>query len=489
MNRSAAALLCVLWLGLPAPNAWSAPKVPPGSGSGAVLQAVPVSLSVLSRIGQKVSLSGFYYGGSIPMVIDDISRTDYNMELPAGCFVPLSGPRPSGLKSGDRITVSGLLERPGKTSSLKNSPAVLKISSLENVRIIAPRILPPATMKPVKPEMLRRLEKYRPGDLVPGRKFAVLIAGGGGPESNHIRYWNDLLTMYNILLGRGFAAADIFVFYADGAPPGDVEGKIDGSMAVNGTASRTNIQRCFRTIGTVSRDSDFIFIMTNDHGGGFLEVRTGSLDPGLYGGRVASAGEANDSISEAQFSLDLNGDGDTTDVLRADESLNMWTGRYYDDDFAADLNRITRYGTMVIHLEQCFSGGFLDDLRAPRRIIFSATSEQRVSRAHSASPAHPRAVQPYNEIFYWFAAALLGETPDGDYAVDRNGAPWTPNADYDGNGKVSVFEAFIFARRMNLKDGLPWYEDNNRPGCITVNVDTRNVPEGRDGWLGSRTFF
>ncbi len=85
--------------------------------------------------------------------------------------------------------------------------------------------------------------------------------------------------------------------------------------------------------------------------------------------------------------------------------------------------------------------------------------------------------------------ALLGETPDGDYALDRNGAPWTPNADYDGNGRISVFEAFMFARRMNLKDGLPWYEDNNQPGCITVNVDTRNVPEGRDGWLGSRTFF
>ena len=489
MNRSVAALLCLLWLGLPSPNAWSAPKVPPGSGAGEILQAVPVSLPVLSRIGQRVSLSGFYYGGSIPMVIDDISRTDYNMELPAGCFVPLEGPRPAGLKSGDRITVAGVLERPGKTSPLKNSPAVLKIASPENVRIVTPRILPPAKMKPRKPEILRRLEKYRPGDLVPGRRFAVLIAGGGGPENNHIRYWNDLLTMYNILLGRGFAAADIFVFYADGAPPGDVEGKIDGTMPVSGTASRTNIQRCFRNIGAVSRDNDFIFILANDHGGGFLEVRTGSLDPGLYGGRITAAGEPDDSISEAQFSLDLNGDGDKNDVLRADESLVMWSGRYYDDDFAADLNRITRYGTMVIHLEQCFSGGFLDDLRAPRRIIFSAAGEQRVSRAHSASPANPQAVQPYNEIFYWFVTALLGETPDGDYAADRNGAPWTPNADYDGNGRVSVFEAFMFARRMNLKDGTPWYEDNNQPGCITVTVDTRNVPEGRDGWLGSRTFF
>ena len=489
MNRSVAAFLCVLWLVLPSPWAWSSPKVTAGGSAREILQAVPVSLPVLSRIGQKVSLSGFYYGGSIPMIIDDISRTDYNMELPEGSFIPLEGPRPAGLKSGDRITVTGVLERPEKTSPLKNSRAVMKISGHEGLRIVTPHVLPPAKMKPRKPEILRRLVKFRPGDLIPGRKFAVLIAGGGGPENNHIRYWNDLLTMYTVLLSRGFAAADIFVYYADGAPPGDVEGKIDGTMPVNGVANRTNIQRCFCNIGNVSGNNDFIYILTNDHGGGFLEVRTGSLEPGLHKGRITTTGEPEDAIPETQFVLDLNGDGDRTDVVRADESLILWSGRYYDDDFAADLNQITRYSTMVIHVEQCFSGGFIDDLRAPRRIIFSAASGQRLSLAHSTSPANPQSVQPYNEIFYWFVTALLGETPDGDYAVDRNGAPWTPNADFDGNGKVSVFEAFMFARRMNLKDGIPWYEDDCQPGCITVNVDTRNVPEGREGWLGSRTFF
>jgi len=489
MNRSVAAFLCVLWLVLPSPWAWSTPKVTAGGSAREILQAVPVSFPVLSRIGQKVSLSGFYYGGSIPMIIDDISRTDYNMELPEGSFIPLEGPRPAGLKSGDRITVTGVLERPEKTSPLKNSRAVMKISGHEGLRIVTPHVLPPAKMKPRKPEILRRLVKFRPGDLIPGRKFAVLIAGGGGPENNHIRYWNDLLTMYTVLLSRGFAAADIFVYYADGAPPGDVEGKIDGTMPVNGVANRTNIQRCFCNIGNVSGNNDFIYILTNDHGGGFLEVRTGSLEPGLHKGRITTTGEPEDAIPETQFVLDLNGDGDRTDVVRADESLILWSGRYYDDDFAADLNQITRYSTMVIHVEQCFSGGFIDDLRAPRRIIFSAASGQRLSLAHSTSPANPQPVQPYNEIFYWFVTALLGETPDGDYAVDRNGAPWTPNADFDGNGKVSVFEAFMFARRMNLKDGIPWYEDDCQPGCITVNVDTRNVPEGREGWLGSRTFF
>ena len=479
-------ILCFLFQPLPAMGA-----VQPHPVVAVQLKEASISLSpaLLARIGEQVTVSGFYYGGSVPMIIDDIARTDYNMELPPGCFLPLEGSRPAGLKSGDRITISGVLAKPSPASRLAQTPAILRIERPDAIRIVSPVNAPKTKLAPKKPGILRSIEKYRPQDLEPGNRYAVLIAGGGKPESNYIRYWNDLLTMYNILLARGFDASGIFVFYADGAEPDpETEGKLDGTMPINGVASRTNIQRCFRDLGRISAGNDLVFILANDHGGGFLEVRSGPFEPGLSGGRVTTTGEINDAISESQYSLDLNGDGDTNDVVRVDESLSMWGGRYYDDDFAADLNQITRYGTMVIHLEQCFSGGFLEDLRGPDRIVFSAASEQRPSRAHSPSPSNPQTVQQYNEIFYWFVTALLGETPDGDYALDRNGNPWTPNADYDGNGKISVFEAFMFARRMNLKDGMPWYEDNNQQGHISVNVDTTNVPEGSDGWLGSRTF-
>ncbi|MGI6792475.1 hypothetical protein [Aminivibrio sp.] len=95
MNRSVAVFLCMLWLGLTPPAASSAPKILTGGGAGEVMRTVPLSPAILSQTGRKVSLSGFYYGGSVPMIIDDISRTDYNMELPEGSFIPLEGP-PSG---------------------------------------------------------------------------------------------------------------------------------------------------------------------------------------------------------------------------------------------------------------------------------------------------------------------------------------------------------------------------------------------------------
>lgn len=484
-----------LWLffsplpALTAPRTLPRPPVAPPP-LAVIPSEVFFSRDIAEKIGRTVTVSGVYYGGSIPMIIDDISRTDYNMELPPGSFLPLEGPRPEELKSGDLITVSGLLAKPEPASPLHAAPAVLKMASPDAIKISKPRSLPAAKLRPKKPEVFRRLEKFRPEDLVPGRRFAVLIAGGGGPENNHVRYWNNLLTMYSILLGRGFMAADIFVYYADGLEPDpEQEGKIAGTMPVSGMANRTNIQSCFRNLGRIAGEKDFIYILCSDHGGGFLDAREGPNSPGLRGGRITQIGEPDDAISESRFTMDLNSDGDTTDVLRADESLSMWTGRYYDDDFADDLGQVARYGSMVIHLEQCYSGGFLDDLRAPNRVIMSAAGEQRGSRAHSSSSSNPQSVQQYDEILYWFITALLGETPDGDYLLDRNGNPWTPNADDDGNGRVSVLEAFMFARRMNMKDSTPWYEDNGQPGCVKVNLNTRNIPEGKDGWFGSRVFF
>lgn len=481
---ASAVLICIF-----AAAATAAPKLPPRGAAAGAAQTLSVSPRILSMTGQKVSVTGYYYGGSVPMIIDDISRTEYNMMLPEGCYVPIVGPRPAGLKSGDKITVSGIVEKPAPDSPLKDSRAVLKTAVPEGIKILAPSAAPGGRKGLRKPELLRKLERFRPEDLVPGKNFAILIAGGGSPENNHIRYWNDLLTMYNILLGRGFGAADIFVFYWDGFPPDETEGKLEGTMPLSGPATRSKIQRCFRDIGAVSGKNDLIYIMTNNHGGGFLEERSGSLDPGIYGGRVTNSGEPYDAISEAQFGLDLNGDGDMRDTVKVDESIIMRSGRYYDDDFAEDLARIQKYRVMIIHLEQCFSGGFIDDLRAPGRIIFSAAAEQRSSRAHRYSTTNPVNVPVYNDFFYWFAAALLGETLDGDYALDRNGAPWTPNADADGNGKVSVLEAYMFARRLHQGDGIPWYGDDGLPGYIKQNYDTRNWPKGKIGWLGSRTFF
>ncbi len=187
--------------------------------------------------------------------------------------------------------------------------------------------------------------------------------------------------------------------------------------------------------------------------------------------------------------LDLNGDGDRTDVW-CGPTRALFCGA---DGITTTLRcrpepEISRYGTMLIHVEQCF----------PR---ISSTTSGLHGGDHLFPPRAGRGSPgPHHELGQSSACSTLqrnfllvyhcppGETPDGDYAVGSVALPWTSNADFDGNGKISVFEAFMFARRMNLKDGISVREDDGQPGCITARTPGTCPRAGRVGF-GSRTFL
>jgi hypothetical protein len=114
-------------------------------------------------------------------------------------------------------------------------------------------------------------------------KYAVLIAGGANPGNNHVRYWNDLSTMYGILRANGYKAADIYVLYADGTAR-------DASMPVNYSATRANITTVFNLLAPKMSSFDKLYIMLNDHGGGLLTETINGYSPGVYGGVDDSKG-------------------------------------------------------------------------------------------------------------------------------------------------------------------------------------------------------
>jgi hypothetical protein len=117
---------------------------------------------------------------------------------------------------------------------------------------------------------------------------------------------------------------------------------------------------------------------------------------------------------------------------------------------------------MVVVLEPCFSGGHLADLRGPNRIIVSASSEYEFS--WGGAPGN------HDEFSYYFIAALNGATHDGT-AV---------NADANGDGVVSIVEAFEYAVANDGQPETPWYEDDG---------DGRGhrgpLPQGGDGVWGA----
>jgi hypothetical protein len=130
------------------------------------------------------------------------------------------------------------------------------------------------------------------------------------------------------------------------------------------------------------------------------------------------------------------------------------------------VNKITNYDRILITMEQCFSGSFIPSLTAARRTVMTACSATESSWA--------RAGLVYDEFTFWYFAALTGSKPDGTGAV---------NADTNGDGKISIVEAYNFARSHDGASETPYFEDDGvAPGHSGA------MPAGGDG-VQSATIF
>lgn len=160
--------------------------------------------------------------------------------------------------------------------------------------------------------------------------------------------------------------------------------------------------------------------------------------------------------------IDVNQDGDMDDWVSVDESIDLNPEpELTDDEFKALVAQI-HTGTVIVILEHCYSGGFIDDLSGSGLVILTAARETESS------------LQSMDGFITMVAAALRGERRNGDEL----------NADENADGNVSLLEAFNFSSERNKVMGLPQYDDNG-DGI----GHTSPVPYGGDGSLGSITFL
>ena len=158
--------------------------------------------------------------------------------------------------------------------------------------------------------------------------------------------------------------------------------------------------------------------------------------------------------------IDVNEDGDMDDWVSIDEKICLHGGAdMLDDEMAVFLDRIDA-NVISIFMEQCFSGGFIDDLSASDRVISTATEEETMSWG--------------NLFVELFTSAFHRATPYGE-AVD---------ADHDQNGHISMREAFNYAAEHDYYDETPQYDDN---GDGTGHPQP--IPQGGDGSLGAVTYL
>lgn len=357
-------------------------------------------------IGKEVQVQGYYYDGSIPMILDDIKLVEMDKIIPESRYVPIAGPKPRGLKSGDRVSLTVKLEKPagGDPVYLRKESSVLRFTSSTPVKKLqATRLRLPTVQRHV----IKVIGRVR---VIP-RYHAVLIAGGWDAANNHVRYWNDLKTMYAILRNKGYAASNIHVLYAGGTAR-------DASMPVHYAATSANINTVFNQLKTRVKANDTLYIMLNDHG--------------------------------------------------SSNALCLWNHTTMSNTgFAAQVNKITNHDKMVIQMKQCYSGGFTQPLTRTRRSVMASCSPSQVSWAHSSLQ--------FGEFTYWYFAALTGTKPDGSGSV---------NADANHNGKVSITEAYNFARAHDTRPETPHFEDN---GASPWHSGA--MPSGGDGVRSSSIYL
>ncbi len=260
------------------------------------------------------------------------------------------------------------------------------------------------------PSAIRGSINALPPCMNPGHCYAVIISGGADSYNNWERYYGDVSFMYKTLVNDyGYLDDHIIVLMSDGTDAGldqhkyddtyvnsnpDLDG--DGDDDVGFSATNANIGTVFDDLQTRLENSDHLFIFTTDHGGPENDPQVG------------------------------------TDVI-----INLWYETMRDDQFDANLDKITATVPIMITMEQCYSGGFIDD------VIPGPVGQERVI-ATAANAFESSWGDTFSTL--WISAVA---------GHDKGGA--SVDADTNNDGTVSMSEAFIYARDNDHESEHPQY--------------------------------
>lgn len=242
-----------------------------------------------------------------------------------------------------------------------------------------------------------------------GRVHAVIISGGMNKLMNHERYWNDCAFLYRTLRENcHFSRQDITLLMSDGGEPGRDMLLADGSGFATSPADLD---------GDGERDV-------------WLPATLAQIDTSLK--QLAASLTANDRLFI--FLMDHGGCDDN-----GQSYAWMWGGeRLYDTRLAQLLDGF-RVASIGIVMGMCYSGGFINELRGDNRVIVSSCADNEQSWACRD--------KPYDEFVYHWTCAIAGHDTEGN-AV---------NADTDGDGQVSMSEAFSYAQQHDRREETPQY--------------------------------
>ncbi|MBN2790800.1 MAG: T9SS type A sorting domain-containing protein [Candidatus Delongbacteria bacterium] len=262
-------------------------------------------------------------------------------------------------------------------------------------------------------------------------------------------FWNDTYLMWEMLIERGYKDENIHVLFADGQDFYIDNVWVDGRYRpvhagfsdtytiTKGDASAatiTNVENVALELQGKLTEDDFLFVWTFDHGSYY-------------------------SSSGSELCLL---DGDMTDRHFAD---------YFNPIIA---------NKKVYWMQQCFSGGFADDLQADNTFFVSAVGMWPATRADDLTNTYAEIPGRENEWIngnqymhgefnFHMYSATTGLSPAGNeiYYSDYNDIIFS-DADSNEDGIVTVSEASIWEKYYESEEDAPVKRDTGNIGYHTT---------------------
>lgn len=270
------------------------------------------------------------------------------------------------------------------------------------------------------------------------RTYAIILSGGLEPKYNYNRYWNDCSFIYQTLTKRYcIPKGNISIIMSDGKDPApdmtineesvskpdslictlisqplDLDG--DGLDDIQYAATKENIQSVLQELLKNMNEDDHLFFFVIDHGG--------------------------------------------TDNYYLSSYIWLWNrDKLYDYELAEWLKPfIDKSITVNTVLGQCYAGGFVDDLDKIGCVTTMACRGYESSWACTDIP--------YDEFVYHWTSAINGQDAFGI----------SVNADDDGDGIISMAEAFTFAQNKDRKNENPLFIST--PTSLGETLAFNNIP-------------
>ncbi|MFW9955466.1 MAG: C13 family peptidase [Candidatus Thorarchaeota archaeon] len=363
-------------------------------------------------IGKTVTLSGYYIIAADANMLVLNPLFYFNNSLNSGNYVLIGGTVPQSMQSslGKLCEVKGVLE------VADASDGTLRIQYERHVAKESDALYA-GNFNDFKMSPYVEFEQI-PHILDPtAEKYAVLYSGGIRPDKAYSRYWNDIIYMHFILLMHGYLAENIYVIYKDGVGE-------DTYTPVDYPATHDSLDTVFGILSEEMGLRDSLFFYTTNHGGsGGISVWD-ALDP-------------SGALTQTQ--------------------VDNW------------LDSITCHH-MIIVMEQCVSGKFIQYISAANRVILTACKDDESS--YSADTEGN-----WDEFVYHFMSALVG------FPWNSDGS--TVDADFNNDSLISMREAFIWAAAMDSRPETPWYNDNGDG----VGYNVLQVAFGSGPWYGNNIFL